>query len=75
MEKINPLRAERERQRLSLRELAHFVGCSHTALAKIELGEYDPSPAVKASIARALRVPVRELWPDPDRVATSGWAS
>lgn len=56
------LRTERESQGLSLRELAHFVGCSHTTIARLERGEIDASPALKARLARALRVPVEELW-------------
>lgn len=57
-----PLRAERERQGLSLRELAYFTGCSHTALQRMETGRLDAAAALKARVARALRVPVSDLW-------------
>ena len=57
------LRQERRRQGLTLRDLAHFVGCSHATIARIEAGTIDVSPALKVRIARALRVPVGELWP------------
>jgi transcriptional regulator with XRE-family HTH domain len=43
--------------------LAHFTGCSHTTIARLELGAVDVAPAVKARVARALRVPLAELFP------------
>ncbi len=57
------LRHERERQGLSLRELAHFAACSHMTISRLEAGTLDCAPATLARIARALRVPVAELWP------------
>ncbi len=57
------LRFEREQQDLSLRELAHFAACSHMTIQRAEVGTLDTAPATKARIARALRVPVRDLWP------------
>lgn len=60
------LRAERIAQGLSLRELAHFAGCSHATIQRLEAGRLDVAPALRARIARALRVRVDELWPDPD---------
>ena len=57
------LRAERERQGLSMRDLGHFAGCSHTTVQRIESGALDAAPTIKARIARALRMNVRELWP------------
>jgi transcriptional regulator with XRE-family HTH domain len=59
------LRAERQRQELSMRELAHFAGCSHGTIQRLENRTLDVRPAVKARIARALRVSVTELWPNP----------
>jgi transcriptional regulator with XRE-family HTH domain len=56
------LRDERIRQGLSLRELAHFAGCSHVTICRLELGTLDVAPATRARIARALRVPVARLW-------------
>lgn len=58
------LRAERERQELSSRELAHFARCSHATVIRLEHGTLDVAPALRARIARALRVPVATLWPD-----------
>jgi len=57
------LRDERQRQQLSLRELAYFAGCSHGTLQRAEAGTVDMAPALKARVARALRVPLAELWP------------
>jgi transcriptional regulator with XRE-family HTH domain len=57
------VRAERRRQGLSMRELAHFVGVAHATIQRVENGTLDVAPATKARIARALRVPVSELWP------------
>ena len=57
------LRDERQRQGLSLREVAHFAGCSHMTVQRLEVGTLDVAPATKARIARALRVRVSDLWP------------
>jgi transcriptional regulator with XRE-family HTH domain len=57
------LREERQRQRLTLRDLAHFTGCSHATIQRLEAGTIDVSASLKARIARVLRVPVAELWP------------
>jgi len=63
----SPLRRERERQELSLRELGHFAKCSHMTVHRLEQGTLDVAPATLARIARALRVPVAEIWPlDPE---------
>jgi len=58
------LREERIRQELSLRDLAHFVGCSHVTIQRLEAGTLDAAPAIRARIARALRTPVARLWPE-----------
>jgi predicted transcriptional regulator len=60
------LRTERIRQGLSLRELAYFVGCSHVTICRLELGTLDAAPALRARIARALRIRVCKLWPEPE---------
>ena len=56
------LKAIRTEQELTLRQLAHFAGCSHSTIARLEHGDLDVSPAIKARIARALRTPVEHLW-------------
>jgi transcriptional regulator with XRE-family HTH domain len=56
------LRDARTDQDLSLRQLAFFSHVSHTTIARLERGDLDVAPALKARIARALRVPVSELW-------------
>ena len=52
---------------MSMRELAHFSRASHATIQRIENGAAtDVAPATLARLARALRVPVAELWPlDP----------
>jgi transcriptional regulator with XRE-family HTH domain len=60
------LRRERQLQGLSLRELAHFAGCSHMTIQRLEVGTLDVAPSTRARIARALRVPVADLWPQPE---------
>lgn len=60
---MSRLRNERERQGLSVRELAHFADSSPMTISRLERGEGDVAPAVKARVARVLRVPVGELWP------------
>jgi transcriptional regulator with XRE-family HTH domain len=61
--RMNRLRTERERQGLSGRELAHFAETSPMTISRLERGEGDVAPAVKARVARVLRVPVDQLWP------------
>lgn len=56
------LREHRGRAGLSLRELAFFVPCSHTTLARLEKGEIDVSASLKARIARTLEVRLEEIW-------------
>ena len=58
------MRAERYSQGLSMRDLAHFADCSISTVSAIEHGRMNASAAMKARIARVLRVPVRELWPE-----------
>jgi transcriptional regulator with XRE-family HTH domain len=58
------LREERQRQELSIRELAHFARCSPATIQRLENGSLDVAPATKARIARALRIPSAELWPE-----------
>ena len=64
---MNQVRTFREDQELSLRELAHIVGVAHTTIARLEGGETDVSAAVKARIARALRVPIAEVFPQAEQ--------
>jgi len=59
----NSLREVRTQQGLTLRELAHFCGVSHTTVRRLERGEADVAAVVKARLARVLRVPLAELWP------------
>jgi DNA-binding XRE family transcriptional regulator len=47
---------------LTQRELSYFAGCSHTTVSLLERGEIDVSVELKTKIARALGVPVQELW-------------
>ena len=58
------IRQERERQGLTARELAFFAGVSPMTVSRLERGvTVNAAPAVMARIARAIRVPVEELWP------------
>jgi DNA-binding XRE family transcriptional regulator len=60
--RASALRDERQRQKMSQRDLGHFADCSHVAINRMENGSLDGSPALKSRIARAFRVPVSELW-------------
>lgn len=66
------LRTERVRQELSLRELAYFVRCSHVAIQRMENGTLQGSAELKARIARTLRVPISDLWPESELAEASG---
>ena len=63
---MNRIRTLREERQLSLRELAHFVDVAHTTVSRLERGETDTSPEVKARIARALQVPIAEVFPQAE---------
>jgi transcriptional regulator with XRE-family HTH domain len=39
---------------MSLRELADAADCTHTAVAKMERGEFEPSPQLRSRLADAL---------------------
>lgn len=64
------LRKVREAKGLTQRELAGMVGVSHTRVWQLEQGEGGPIE-LKVKLARALAVPVHELFPapTPERVA------
>ena len=66
---MSRIREERECQGLTGRELAYFSTTSPMTISRIERGIGDVSPAIKARVARALRVPVEELWPVAEEVA------
>jgi transcriptional regulator with XRE-family HTH domain len=67
------LRAERERAELSMRELAYFAKVSHPTIQRIENGTMNPSPAIKARLARLLRLRLEDLWPlDEDSMNDDG---
>lgn len=57
------LRTERERAEMSIRDLAYFARVSHPTIQRIENGTLIPRPALKARLARILRVRLEELWP------------
>lgn len=48
------LRTHREAAGMSLRNLSDAADCTHTAIAKIERGEFEPSPDLRARLAAAL---------------------
>lgn len=56
------LRAERERQRIGVRELSRRVGVSASLISQIELGRATPSVATLYSIVQALEISLDELF-------------
>lgn len=56
------IRAQRRGQRLSLRRLSEGSGISNPYLSQIERGLRKPSAEVLQQIARALSVPVEQLY-------------
>jgi transcriptional regulator with XRE-family HTH domain len=67
----NYLRAQRKLARLSLRHLAQLTSVSDSYLSQVERGLYQPSPEVLRSIAKALGIPVADIyerlgWLGPD---------
>ncbi len=57
------LRSWRERRGWSLRDLGERSGVSYVTIQKIEAGAVNPTVATLKKIARALRVPIRDLFP------------
>lgn len=56
------LRAERERQGLSLRQLAERAGCSFQTIAGVETQQRNASPHTAWALAAALDRPVDDLF-------------
>jgi transcriptional regulator with XRE-family HTH domain len=59
-----PLAAARRRERFSLRALAELTGLNFRTIHRIERGAR-PSPLQARLLAAALRIPIRELLPEP----------
>ncbi len=57
------LRSWRERRGWSLRDLGERSGVSYVTIQKIEAGAMNPTVATLKKIARALRIPIRALFP------------
>ncbi len=57
------LRCWREQRGWSLRELGEWSRVSYVTIQKIEAGAMNPTVATLKKIARALRVPIRDLFP------------
>ena len=56
------LRTQRKLARLSLRHLAQLTSVSDSYLSQVERGLYQPSPEVLRAIAKALGIPVTDLY-------------
>ena len=61
------VRKERERQGMTLEDLAALCGSGFSALSKVERGGRAPSLRLALAIADALGVPVTDLVPPPPR--------
>jgi transcriptional regulator with XRE-family HTH domain len=61
------LRALRALRGLSQRDLARESGVSRSYLARLELGQQDPTVSIVRKLARALAVPVAVLLEPPAR--------
>jgi transcriptional regulator with XRE-family HTH domain len=55
------LRDWRTKRKLSQRALADASGVSREYIARLELGQHDPTVSTLEKLARALRVPVARL--------------
>lgn len=68
MQTESPLRAERRRRHLRLIDIRWLVKVatgrevSEATLSRLERGAVDSSAALRADIARALKVPPEKLW-------------
>ena len=64
MQNMESIKVARKAHRLSLNELADRTGLLRQALARAERAGIDPRASTVAAIAKGLRVPVCELFPD-----------
>jgi len=69
------LRAERERQRMSLRELARRLDVSASLISQVELGKATPSVGTLYAIVSELGMSLDELFFEPDEGVASGGQS
>jgi len=63
----NGLRVARAERDLSQGDLARLVGVSRQTISSIETGQYGPSALLALRLARALAIPVGELFFLEDR--------
>lgn len=63
------LRSWRNRREWSLRDLGERSGVSYVTIQKIEAGVVNPTVATLQKLARALRIPLRDLFPAERRAA------
>ena len=59
---VNRLRVARAERDLSQTDLAALVGVSRQTISSIETGQYVPSTMLALQLARALAVPVADLF-------------
>jgi transcriptional regulator with XRE-family HTH domain len=58
---VKRMKEWRAKRRLSQRDLAHVSGVSREYIARIELGQHDPTLSTLEKLAKALHVKVRHL--------------
>ena len=68
---MNRIRRLRQQAGLSQVELARRIGCLQSTLSDIETGKTDPKQTRLEAIARALNVPVSELFEPSPSAKTS----
>jgi transcriptional regulator with XRE-family HTH domain len=61
---MSKLRSKRIEAGLSMTQLACRAGLAQSMLSDFELGKRQPWPKAKAALAKALRVPESELFPE-----------
>lgn len=59
----NKLNKARESKGFSLRELSALTGIDHAVIARIELGQSNPTMTTIVDLAEALGIPPGELFP------------
>lgn len=71
----NTLRHWRDKRHLTQSELAVLIGVQVQTIGNIENGKSEPRPKTQRDLAKALNIPIEQLFPEEDEQPASLIAS